>query len=42
LENFPKLINAKPLLIPNIGHMGKKSGLETLPEVLDIIESINQ
>ena len=41
LENFPKLINAKPLLIPNIGHMGKKSGLETLPEVLDIIESIN-
>lgn len=42
LENFPKLINSKPLLIPNIGHMGKKSGLESLPEVLDIVETINR
>lgn len=38
LEQYPKIINAKPLLIKGIGHMGKKSGLETIPEVLEIIE----
>ena len=26
LENFPKLINSKSVLIPNLGHMGTKSG----------------
>lgn len=37
LENFPKNIDAKPMFIKGIGHMGKKSGLEKIPEVLDII-----
>ncbi len=39
LEDFPKTILATPLFIENIGHMGKKSGLEKLPEVLEIIEN---
>ena len=38
LEEFPKLIGAEPILIEGIGHMGKKSGLETLPQVIDIID----
>lgn len=38
LEQYPKTINATPFLIKGIGHMGKKSGLETIPEVLEIIE----
>lgn len=39
LENFSNVINSKPLLIPNIGHMESKSGLEHLPQVIDIITS---
>ncbi len=38
LQNFPKKILAKSVMIPNIGHMGKKSGLEKLPNVIDIIK----
>ncbi len=38
LEEFPKLIGAEPILIEGIGHMGKKSGLEELPQVIDIID----
>lgn len=38
LENYPKDIDANPIFIKGIGHMGKKSGLETIPEVLDIIK----
>lgn len=37
LEKYCKDIESKPILIKNIGHMGKKSGLETLPEVIDLI-----
>ena len=37
LAAFPKEIDAKPILIPNIGHMGHRSGLEKLPELLDLI-----
>lgn len=37
LEEFCKDINSKEMLIKNIGHMGKKSGLEELPEVIKII-----
>ena len=37
LEKFSKEINSVPISIDKIGHMGKKSGLETLPEVIDII-----
>jgi len=38
LEEFPKIIGSKPILIEGIGHMGKKSGLEELPQVIDIID----
>ncbi len=37
LENFANDIKSTPILIKGIGHMGKKSGLETIPEVLEII-----
>ena len=39
LEKYCKDINSKPILINNIGHMGNKSGLETLPEVIDLIDN---
>lgn len=38
LESYPKSIDGVPILIKGIGHMGKKSGLEKLPKVLDIIK----
>lgn len=38
LEEYSKDIEAIPLLIKGIGHMGKKSELESIPEVLDIIQ----
>ena len=41
LEEFPTLINSKALLIKGIGHMGKKSGLEKLPQVIEIINNIS-
>lgn len=37
LEQFCDDIDSEPLLINNIGHMGKKSGLEELPQVIEII-----
>lgn len=37
LEQFCKDINSIPMHIEGIGHMGKKSGLEKLPEVINII-----
>lgn len=40
LEKFPSLIGSESILIEGIGHMGKKSGLETLPQVIDIIDKI--
>ncbi len=41
LEEFPMVINSKAIFIPGIGHMGKKIGLEKLPEVIDIIEKLD-
>lgn len=38
LEEYPKILGANSILIKGIGHMGKKSGLETLPKVLEIID----
>lgn len=38
LKEFCKDIESKQILIKNIGHMGKKSGLEKLPEVIKIVE----
>lgn len=39
LKRYSTVINAEPQLIMNIGHMGGKSGLEKIPEVLDIIKN---
>lgn len=39
LEGYAKAINATEVLIPGIGHMGKKSGIESIKEVVDIIVS---
>ena len=38
LQEYPKNIAAIPILIENIGHMGKKSGLEEIPRVIEIIK----
>ena len=40
LEEFPLVINSKAIEIPNVGHMGSKSGLEEFPEVIEIIEKL--
>lgn len=40
LKKYPKIIGARDWLIPGIGHMGSKSGLEELPEVIDIVKGI--
>lgn len=37
LQEFPKMIGAEEFLVPGIGHMGKKSGLEKLPIVIELI-----
>lgn len=37
LESYCNVINSKPIFIPGIGHMGKKSCLEKLPEVIDLV-----
>ena len=43
LENYPKEIAATSVMIPGIGHMGKKSGLEKLPKLLELVkESLAQ
>lgn len=39
LEKYCRDIESKPILIKSVGHMGKKSGLETLPEVIDLIDN---
>lgn len=39
LKEYSIAINSKPIFIPGIGHMGKKSGLESLPEVIEIINN---
>lgn len=41
LERFPKIIGAKDCPIPGIGHMGSKSGVEELPKVVEIVDSLN-
>lgn len=38
LEECPKKIGSNSILIKNIGHMGKKSGLKELPEIINIID----
>lgn len=41
LKEFSLAIDSKPIFIPGIGHMGKKVGLEELPEVIDLILKSN-
>lgn len=41
LEEYSSVIDSKPVLISGIGHMGKKIGLEELPEVIKIIQESN-
>ena len=41
LKEFSLAIDSKPIFIPGIGHMGKKIGLEELPEVIDLILKSN-
>ncbi|MDO4747244.1 MAG: alpha/beta hydrolase [Candidatus Saccharibacteria bacterium] len=41
LKKFPVIIGAKDCFIAGVGHMGSKSGLEELPEVVDIVKIIN-
>ena len=38
LKEYSFAINSTPIFISGIGHMGKKSGLEELPEVVEIIQ----
>ena len=38
LQDFPQELSSKSIMIPGIGHMGKKSGLEKLPEVIKIVK----
>ena len=40
LEEYADRFNAVKRFIPNIGHMGRKSGLTELPEIFEIIKSI--
>lgn len=40
LEEFPFIVKSKAIEIPNIGHMGSKSGLTEFPEVLEIIDNL--
>jgi len=37
-KSIQKNIDTIPILIENIGHMGKKSGLEEIPKVIEIIK----
>lgn len=41
LKEYSLAINSKPIFIPGIGHMGKKIGLEELPEVIALISKSN-
>ena len=38
LKQFSEIVDSTPVFIKGIGHMGKKIGLESLPEVVDIIK----
>lgn len=41
LKEYSLAINSKPIFIPGIGHIGKKIGLEELPEVIELILKSN-
>ena len=41
LKDYTSVVDSKPVFISGIGHMGKKIGLEELPEVIKIIQESN-
>jgi predicted alpha/beta hydrolase family esterase len=41
LEEYPSVVDSKPVFVSGIGHMGKKIGLEELPEVIKVIHESN-
>ena len=40
LKKHADNISAKHYVIPNIGHMGRKSNLQKLPQVIEIIQNL--
>ena len=42
LEKYPAIIGAEGYPIAGVGHMGSKSGLEELPEVVDMVRNIEK
>lgn len=38
LQQYPKSIDAISILIKNVGHMGKKSGIQEIPKVIELIK----
>lgn len=38
LKSFAERLSAEAILLENVGHIGAKSGIKQLPEVLEIIE----
>lgn len=40
LKGFSNDINSESIFIENVGHMGKRSGIEKLPKVIEIIDEI--
>ena len=38
LEKYAERFNAEKVFIPNVGHMGRKSGVKEIPQVIDIIK----
>ena len=39
LENYADRFNAEKVFIPNMGHMGRKSGVKEIPQIIEIIKS---
>ena len=37
LSSYPEAINATPILVPGVGHMGKRIGITKFPKLLDLI-----
>lgn len=40
LEHYAERFNAEKVFIPNIGHLGKRSGITELPEAIEIIKNV--
>lgn len=42
LEDYVKKLDAHPIFIQGIGHMGSKSGVEEIPELLEVVNKIEK